>query len=95
MVCREQQALALWVPRVHRGLRWPRGQVDHLSTFPSPGWYIDATWEPLSSFAAMERGRVSSALSQPAVNTAGTALSQPTALGAGSGSLNGLVAGVL
>lgn len=82
-----QQALALWVPRVHRRLGWPGGQVDRLSTLPSPGWCIDTTWEPLSSFAAMERRRMSSALSQPAVNTAGTALAQPLHLELGLAAL--------
>lgn len=50
--------------------------MDHLSTLSSPGWCFETAWEPLSSFAAVERKHVFSASSQPAVTTAAAVLSQ-------------------
>lgn len=51
--------------------------MDHLSTLPSPGWCFETAWEPLNSFAAVERKHVFSASSRPAVTTAAAVLPQP------------------
>lgn len=77
------------------GLRWPGGQVDHLSTVPSPGWHFDTTWEPLSSFAAMERKARVQCFEPASCYHSCSCAFPAAALGAGPGSHHGLVAGVL